>query len=130
MDKLQNRSFRKSILRTRVICGILTVLLPGCLLLGLMLYTIWSKEPRVYTETASYNKPDSELTLEVRRWVENEPDGFPGWDFVLILPDEEERLLERTHAMANAVITQVDWHNSAVTVYTRAPMGTLTLELD
>lgn len=130
MGAFPDKGFLKSIFRARVICGILTVLLPSCLLFGLMLYTIWPKEPRVYSETASYKNPDSALTLEVRRWVENEPDGFPGWDFVLISPDEGERLLERTHAMANAVITQVEWHNSAVTVYTHAPMGTLTWAWD
>lgn len=130
MDNLQNRSFRESILRTRAICAILTILLSGCLLLGLLLHLIWPKEARIYSKTTSYKAPDSELALEIREWVENKPDGFPGWDFVLISPDEEERLLERTHAMANAVITQVEWHNSAVTVYTHAPMGTLTWEWD
>ena len=130
MDKLQNGSFRKSILHTRAICAILTILLTVCVLLGLMLHFIWPKEARIYSKTTSYKAPDSELTLEVREWVENEPDGFPGWDFVLIFPDKEERLLERTHAMAGAVITQVDWHGKAVIVYTRAPMGTLILEWD
>ncbi len=120
---------RRSILRPRGNCAILTVLLAGCLLLGLLLYSIWPKEARVYTKTDFYQAPDSELTLEVRRWAEKS-DGFQGWDFVLVSPNEEEVLLERTHTMANAIITQVEWHSSAVTVYTRAPMGMLTLEWD
>ena len=129
MDKLRNRSFRESILRTRGVCAILTILLSGCLLLGLMLCFIWLKGVRVYS-TTSYKAPDSELTLEVRRWVENKPDGSHGWDFVLISPDEDDLLLERTHALAGAFITEVDWDYNAVTIYTRAPMGSLTLKWD
>lgn len=105
MDKPRSRSSRSSILHTRAVCAILTILLSGCLLLGLTLYFVRPKEARIYAEVTSYKAPGSERTLEVRPWVENEPGGTPGWDFVLISPDEGERLLERSHALAGGAVT-------------------------
>ena len=104
-------------------------MLSGCLLLGLILYFVRPREPRIYAKATSYKAPGSERTLEIRPWVENEPGGTPGWGFVLISPGEEERLLERTHALAGGAVTQVDWRGGTVTVHTRAPMGILTFSV-
>lgn len=128
MDGTGNGRAERSILSARGFCAILMILLAGGLLLGLALWVIrGQEEARVYTKTTAYQAPDAELTLEVRRWRENEPHGASGWDFVLISPEGEERLLERTHALADAAITGVDWYPGGAVVHTHGPGGSLPL---
>lgn len=122
---------KQSILRARVLCSVLMVLIPLCALIG---YGVWRWQQslvdryEVY-EVTSYSSPDdSSRSLEVRRWKDQ--DGYLGWDFCLVVPDGEEQLLEHTHALAGAAITGVNWLENGVDITTRLPSGGFTLTWD
>lgn len=117
---------KKSILRARILCSVLIILIPLCALIG---YEVWRLDLfdryEVY-EVRSYELPDNSLrTLEVRRWEDQ--DGYKGWDFCLVAPDGKEQLLKRTHALSNAAITGFDWWENGADITTIAPSGGFTL---
>lgn len=115
----------KSILRARVICSTLMVLLPLCAILA---YGIWRSNPSdpysVY-DVHTYSSPDDSHALKVQRWEDQ--NGDLGWDFYLVAADGEEQLLKRTHALSGAAITDVQWADNGVDVSTRAPSGGFAL---
>lgn len=118
----------KSILRVRILCSLLLILLSLGVILG---YGIWRWDifgsDRAYDiyDVRAYASPEDSRVLEVRRWKDQNSD--LGWDFCLVSNDGEEQLLERTHALAGAAITSVNWTENGVDVSTKAPSGTFTL---
>lgn len=119
----------KSILRARIVCSILLIVLAGGAFLGFALWRLGFFDChqdcyQVY-DVSYYYPPDDSRTLEVRKWKTQ--DNYLGWDFCLVAPDGEEQLLERTHALGGAIITNVYWIENGVDISTRAPSGGFTL---